>query len=154
MANSTYTNDSWEKPLLSLRIRNITVLGNGLLRQNRDCDSHYNYTEESSIGICHMRMSTSIRDIPTICYSMTLVKYLIVLNLWLILFIFYRVDNFWYLLIKVNRKINESYFCAVTFKKMINSLYFFYSLLCAVVFETHQWWSDYFISHWHSCSCE
>ena len=34
--NSTYTNDSWEKPLLSLTIRNITAFGNGSLRQDRD----------------------------------------------------------------------------------------------------------------------
>ena len=30
--NSTYTNDSWEKTLLSLTIRNITGLANGSLR--------------------------------------------------------------------------------------------------------------------------
>ena len=35
-ANNIFTNDSWEKSLLSLTIRNITSLGNGSLRQNQD----------------------------------------------------------------------------------------------------------------------
>ena len=63
-ANNTYTNDSWEKPLHSLTIRNITTLGNDLLRQNedwvRDCVWDCNCAEKSSVGIYHMRMIQSM----------------------------------------------------------------------------------------------
>ena len=80
-ANSTHTNDSWEKPLLSLTIRNITTLGNGLLRLDWDCDRD----EENSVGICHLRTSPSIGDTPTIyiyiCFStfMSICPYIILL---------------------------------------------------------------------------
>ena len=65
--NSTYTNDTLEKPFLSLTIRIFTALGNGSLkvrlRLNRDC------AEESSVSICHMGTSPSIGDTPTMTSS-------------------------------------------------------------------------------------
>ena len=64
--NSACTNDSWEEPILSLTIRNITVLGNGSLRQNRDWVWDWDCAEESCVGICHIRTSPSIGDTPTI----------------------------------------------------------------------------------------
>ena len=80
-ANNTYTSDSWEKPLPSLIIRNITTLSNNSLRQNRDCVC----AEKSSMGICHMRMSPSIGDTPTIyipdpskngtCLTLCIIRY-------------------------------------------------------------------------------
>ena len=54
--NSTYINDSWEKPLLSLT--QLWTLHRFLVTASRDC------TEESLAGMCPMRASSSVGETP------------------------------------------------------------------------------------------
>ena len=56
--NSTYINDSREKPLLSLTQSWILPF---LVTDRRDC------AEESLAGICHMRASPSVGETPQHC---------------------------------------------------------------------------------------
>ena len=62
--NSTFMNDSWEKPLLSLT--QSWILHPYLVTAHRDC------AEENLTGICHMRVSPSIRVTPQHIHIFTL----------------------------------------------------------------------------------